>query len=156
MMPVMDWLPFLRRPARPAPPPADLSRRAFIRGGFLRSLLPPAEAPARADYGEQADGKGEAHPPTHASAMQAHANPGQGRGGGETSGLVAHIVPRDCVAWQGTTCSTCRERCPVDGAIGLEAGRPTVVAARCTGCAACIDPCPAPRPAIRLIPKPPA
>ena len=67
--------------------------------------------------------------------------------------LVAHISIRDCLVYQGTPCSACGERCPVPGAISLDQGRPTVVAAVCIGCTACQEVCPAPRTAIHRIPR---
>jgi Na+-translocating ferredoxin:NAD+ oxidoreductase RNF subunit RnfB len=104
----------------------NLDRRGFLTGGFLALFHEPS--PPQVRYGTA--------PATQAAG-------------------VAHIVMRDCLAWQGTTCSTCRERCPVIGAIRLDRGRPSVEAAVCTGCGDCVAACPAPRPAIRTIPKPP-
>lgn len=66
--------------------------------------------------------------------------------------VVAVIAGRHCLAYQGTFCSTCRERCPVAGAIVVERGMPRVVADRCNGCRICHDVCPAPINAIRLVP----
>lgn len=62
------------------------------------------------------------------------------------------IVPSLCLAWKHLGCSTCRERCPVPGAIVLDAGRPVIDAARCTGCGDCVRACPAPVMALRLTP----
>jgi ferredoxin-type protein NapG len=66
---------------------------------------------------------------------------------------VARISTIDCLAHQNSTCTTCSERCPVEGAIELTRGRPQVVADRCTGCGICAYVCPAPRHAILIMPK---
>lgn len=68
---------------------------------------------------------------------------------------IAVIAGRHCLAYQGTGCSVCHERCPVSGAIVLERGLPRVVAAVCTGCRICHEVCPAPENAVRLVPRPP-
>jgi Pyruvate/2-oxoacid:ferredoxin oxidoreductase delta subunit len=60
------------------------------------------------------------------------------------------IIRSACLAWQGTSCWTCSERCPVEGAIVLDAGRPTVDTARCNGCGECVASCPATHNAIKL------
>jgi Pyruvate/2-oxoacid:ferredoxin oxidoreductase delta subunit len=57
---------------------------------------------------------------------------------------AAVILDHLCLAYLGTFCSVCVERCPEAGAIAVEKGRPTVVADRCTGCGICVDVCPAP------------
>jgi len=67
---------------------------------------------------------------------------------------TARIDPYSCLAHQGTTCSACREQCPVPGAIRIEAGRPTVVTEVCTGCGVCAYVCPAPRNAVAIVPSP--
>lgn len=68
---------------------------------------------------------------------------------------IAVIAGRHCLAYQGTGCSVCHDRCPVSGAIKLEQGLPRVVAEVCTGCQICHEVCPAPENAIRLVPRPP-
>ncbi len=47
---------------------------------------------------------------------------------------------------------SCVERCPVPGALRLDAGRPIVDPARCTGCGVCLHVCPAPAPAFIILP----
>ena len=66
---------------------------------------------------------------------------------------VARIATVDCLAHQGTTCTTCSERCPVEGAIRLTGNRPQVVPDACTGCGICHYVCPAPRNAVLIMPK---
>jgi Na+-translocating ferredoxin:NAD+ oxidoreductase RNF subunit RnfB len=68
----------------------------------------------------------------------------------------AIIQGRFCLAYQGTTCFTCSERCPEPGAITLDKGIPTVYADLCTGCGICHDLCPAPCNAILMLAKPDA
>lgn len=65
---------------------------------------------------------------------------------------TARIVTHDCLAYQGTTCVSCVERCPVPGAIDLVAGKPVIDAATCVGCGVCAHVCPAPRPAVAILP----
>lgn len=68
---------------------------------------------------------------------------------------VAVIQGRFCLAYQGSYCSVCYERCPVPGAIDFHDAMPRVVLEHCTGCAVCHDVCPAPRNAILLTPRRP-
>lgn len=60
------------------------------------------------------------------------------------------VVRSACLAWQGSPCWTCSERCPVEGAISLDAGRPRIDVARCDGCGECVAACPAPHNALKL------
>ena len=64
----------------------------------------------------------------------------------------AIIQGRHCLAYQRSFCSTCSERCPVEGAIQVELGVPQIVADACTGCGICADVCPAPTNAILMMP----
>lgn len=66
---------------------------------------------------------------------------------------TARVAVLDCLAHQGTTCTTCVERCPVPGAITLDGGRPIIEGDTCTGCGVCQHVCPAPRNAIILMPR---
>ncbi|MCY1022779.1 4Fe-4S dicluster domain-containing protein [Pyxidicoccus sp. MSG2] len=65
---------------------------------------------------------------------------------------TVRVRTQHCLAWQGSFCTTCVERCPVEGAIVVEAGRPRVVAANCDGCGTCVRACPAPINAFELLP----
>ncbi len=60
------------------------------------------------------------------------------------------VVRAVCLAWQGSPCWTCSEKCPVVGAISLDAGRPIVDVTRCDGCGECVAACPAPHNALKL------
>lgn len=66
---------------------------------------------------------------------------------------LARIATVDCLAHQGTTCTTCSERCPVEGAIRLTGSRPQVVPDVCNGCGICHHVCPAPRNAVLVMPR---
>jgi ferredoxin-type protein NapG len=57
-----------------------------------------------------------------------------------------------CLAWLGVGCTTCVERCPVEGAVRLDAGRPVFDPSVCDGCGRCAEVCPAPGRAILLMP----
>ncbi|MFG0315692.1 MAG: 4Fe-4S dicluster domain-containing protein [Planctomycetota bacterium JB042] len=94
-----------------------LSRRDLLRGRFLPSAPPVADAAPAAGDG------------------------------------VAVVMAWGCLAFRGTVCSVCVERCPVEGALRLEAGRPVVDADVCTGCGDCVDVCPAPTRAVVVRPR---
>ena len=103
-----------------------VSRRDFFRT-WLSPVCPPA-APAS--------------PPAEAAPI-------------DTAPKVAVIAGRHCLAYQGTLCRTCLERCPVEGAITLVDFLPRVNPSACTGCAVCVALCPAPTPALHLYPARP-
>jgi ferredoxin len=64
---------------------------------------------------------------------------------------LALILDRFCLAWQGSFCSVCVERCPEPGAILTDKGKPRVNPDLCTGCQLCHDVCPAPKNAVFLV-----
>ncbi len=68
---------------------------------------------------------------------------------------LALILDRFCLAWQGSFCSVCVERCPEPGAILTEMGKPRVNPELCTGCRICHDVCPAPKNAVFLVARKP-
>lgn len=65
---------------------------------------------------------------------------------------VAWIQNMACLAWTGSFCTVCSERCPVPGAIELDRGRPRIREDVCTGCGVCAAVCPAPANAVVLMP----
>lgn len=65
---------------------------------------------------------------------------------------VAWIQPMACLAYTGSFCSVCFERCPVEGAIEITAGKPRILEDVCTGCGVCMSVCPAPSNAVVLMP----
>jgi Na+-translocating ferredoxin:NAD+ oxidoreductase RNF subunit RnfB len=69
---------------------------------------------------------------------------------GENS--VAVIQGKYCLAYEDIPCTTCHDRCPVEGAIVVEDGLPMVEPAVCTGCRVCKEVCPAPSEAILMVP----
>ena len=64
----------------------------------------------------------------------------------------ARIQVHRCLAWLGSFCSTCVERCPLPGAIVEGPRGPVVQADACDGCGLCQQACPAPINAVRMIP----
>lgn len=68
---------------------------------------------------------------------------------------LALILDRFCLAWQNSFCSVCVERCPVDGAIIVQQGKPRVNPDLCNGCRICHDTCPAPKNAVFLVSRKP-
>ncbi|AKJ05637.1 4Fe-4S binding protein [Archangium gephyra] len=74
------------------------------------------------------------------------------RMGVPVAGMTVRVRPQLCLAWQGSFCGTCSERCPVEGAIAIESGRPSVVESRCNGCGLCVQACPAPLNALEFLP----
>ena len=68
---------------------------------------------------------------------------------------LALILDHFCLAWQGSFCSVCSERCPVPGAITTEMGKPRVQPDLCTGCQICQEVCPAPKNAVFLVARKP-
>lgn len=65
---------------------------------------------------------------------------------------TAKITEHLCLAHHSTTCTVCSERCPVDDAIHVSDGKPTINEAACTGCGVCRYVCPAPENAVLLMP----
>jgi ferredoxin len=62
------------------------------------------------------------------------------------------VRPHACIAYRGF-CTVCSERCPVEGALLVELGRPRVVPEACTRCGACVAACPAPINGFEVIPE---
>lgn len=65
---------------------------------------------------------------------------------------TARITAQTCLAYNGTTCTVCSERCPVPDAIQISNGKPTIDEEACTGCGVCRYVCPSPENAILLMP----
>jgi len=64
---------------------------------------------------------------------------------------LASIDPALCLAFNGTVCTACVERCPVENALTLEAGHPVVDSDICTGCGVCLYVCPGPQDTIQQL-----
>lgn len=79
----------------------------------------------------------------------------------ETGALIAEAPPMgkarvqrfDCLGSMGTSCSSCQEQCPVEGALAIREGIPVVSEELCTGCGVCHYVCPAPNKAIAILPR---
>lgn len=65
-----------------------------------------------------------------------------------TARITAHL----CLPHHGTSCTVCSEQCPVENAIVITEGKPTVNEVTCSGCGVCRSVCPAPENAILLMP----
>lgn len=65
---------------------------------------------------------------------------------------VAWIQNMACLAYTGSFCTVCSERCPVPGAIEVKAGKPRILENACTGCGVCASVCPAPTNAVVVMP----
>lgn len=65
---------------------------------------------------------------------------------------IAHVFADGCLAHRHLVCTTCRERCPIEGAIVFQAGRPKVQERLCVGCGNCAYTCPAPGLASDVLP----
>ena len=132
---------------------ATLSRRAFL--GLLRReekpRTPVQPAPAPAPVASEPGFSLEAF-------YSSRAKPGEAAGRGlpvfssREGRMTVRVRPQLCLAWQGSFCSTCSERCPIEGAIAVESGHPRVVEASCNGCGLCVQVYPAPINAFEFIP----
>ncbi len=77
-------------------------------------------------------------------------------------GVLVHSIPKVmgtakvtehlCLAHHGTSCTDCSEHCPVEDAIQVNQGKPTINEDACVGCGVCRQVCPAPENAILLMP----
>ncbi|WP_438013621.1 4Fe-4S binding protein [Sorangium sp. So ce315] len=132
----------------PAPAPAFsldafYARRAGA-GAATGGTIPAFEITARADV-----------PAPRGGAAEAPAPPPWRRGterGALPPGAVPRLVPHACIARE-SFCSACVERCPAEGALVMELGRPKLDEERCTGCGRCVEVCPAPERGFTVVPR---
>ncbi|HEX5751412.1 MAG TPA: 4Fe-4S binding protein [Archangium sp.] len=132
-------------PMAPAPAPAPVPAHAAPEPGFSLEAF----YSSRARSGEVT---GRELPVFSLREGLAVPQEGISRIGMPVAGMTVRVRPQLCLAWQGSFCGTCSERCPVEGAITLESGRPSVVESRCNGCGLCVQACPAPLNALEFLP----
>jgi ferredoxin len=120
-----------------------------VAAGGQDARLAPAAGASRS---EVARDEGAPGAPSTPDTTGAPARQGGAPGVMPALGDTVRVRTPFCLAWQGSFCTTCVERCPVEGAILVEAGRPRVVAERCDGCGTCVRVCPAPINAFELRP----
>ncbi|MBI2393595.1 MAG: hypothetical protein HYV09_28715 [Deltaproteobacteria bacterium] len=132
---------------------AFYARRAATPGAIPRLPIPEVRdgdlATDTTSVGMGARQDGGKEPPEARDVPLSHA--GQRVQAPAFDGFV-RILPEACLGYS-SFCSVCVERCPVEGAIVVELGRPRVVAAACDGCGICIRACPAPMQALRIVPR---
>ena len=138
---------------------SDPSRRAFLRGGFFRGLAgrdeetPPIEAQARPSETEPQVAASEDDEPVVMPWERPKKRPSASDGPRRPAVPGTFQIAADkCLAYRGTVCSVCRERCPIEGCIELVDHRPVISAELCDGCGLCVAGCPAPILAIRFVP----
>lgn len=132
---------------RPSSTRRPCSRRSLLTGRFFRDVAQEAHDRAL----EQ-----QAARPTVDSLVAMQQQRAKAMVAAVDGPRVARIQAIMCLAYRGVPCSTCREQCPVPGAIAVDMGKPTIVADTCTGCGDCACLCPAPTPAIAILPRLPA
>lgn len=138
-------LPTARRLRTFRPVPAPHDPRALSRRDMLARLFQPVKRAAAA-----------ASPTAPAAPVPPAPRPrSTERAPIVPYSTIAVIAGRECLAYQGTSCTTCVDRCPVPGALVLTQGLPRVEPSICTGCRICHEVCPAPGLAIRIVPRPP-
>lgn len=128
--------------------PQGPPEKAVAPGGQDARLAPAAGA----STSEVSRDEGAPRAPSPPDTTGAPARQGGASGVMPALGATVRVRTPFCLAWQGSFCTTCVERCPVEGAILVEAGRPRVVAERCDGCGTCVRVCPAPINAFELRP----
>jgi ferredoxin-type protein NapG len=66
---------------------------------------------------------------------------------------TAWIQAHDCLNALGSTCRTCQEQCPIEGAVTFVGSMPKISTNLCVGCGICHYACPAPQNAIAILPN---
>jgi ferredoxin-type protein NapF len=60
----------------------------------------------------------------------------------EQTGAEVFIKTKECLAWRGTMCYTCKDICPKHAITFMGIFRPSIDMELCNGCGECIAPCP--------------
>ncbi|WP_437662419.1 4Fe-4S dicluster domain-containing protein [Sorangium sp. So ce1182] len=133
-------------PSSPAPA-VPFSLEAFYAqregsGAAAGQTIPTFGVTARAELPAAAGAEAPAPPPWRRG----------GAGGALPSGAVPRLAPHACIAIE-SFCSVCVERCPAEGALVMELGRPKLTEDRCTGCGRCVEVCPAPVNGFSVVPR---
>lgn len=126
-----------------------IGRRSFLFGRFLAHRV--ADVPARAEAAERPL-LSLAPLPRRADEPAPFRRRVDARAALADLPRVARVDRFACLGSSGSSCTSCVEHCPVEGAIVLRAGAPSVAADVCDGCGACERACPAPGGAIRVLP----
>lgn len=121
-----------------------LSRRGLLFGAFHRVR---EEVSHSASVVREAAHSGPASQPGDDSQLSDQAATSEP----EAPRFVARILAFNCIARTG--CVSCVEHCRVEGALELVGIKPVVNESACTGCGDCRGVCPAPQPAIEILPK---
>lgn len=132
----------------------QLSRRAWLRGAWLRAEPAPAPTPGPAPTEpDNARAREEAAATARAPRPHPLLSRVAAPDGASLAGVPVFIHALDCLASASLTCTTCLERCPVPGALVASDGAPRIDPAVCTRCGICHDVCPAPTNAVRATPR---
>jgi len=132
-----------------SPPESPMTRRQFLRGRPLKSLLGRLADAAETGLREVQHAVRPAPPPAPVTRLDRPTK----RAGPTDQPARAFIAKQHCLAWLNSPCTACAEHCPERGAITLDRGRPTVHAEACTGCRLCHEACPAPTNAVMMLPR---
>ncbi|WP_437283957.1 4Fe-4S dicluster domain-containing protein [Sorangium sp. So ce406] len=137
-------------PSAEAPPTAAVAPAAAVASAAAFSL--------DAFYAQRAGSgaiTGETIPTFGITAPADAPAPSSRRGGAGCAlppAAVPRLLPHACIALE-SFCAVCVERCPAEGALVMELGRPRLDEERCTGCGRCVEVCPAPVRAFSVVPR---
>lgn len=149
----------------------DVFRKGAERPGEPVTTSEPIEKPAKALSGFSLGEFYAARPAEsalpHFAVKWAQASETTSVGSGATPGLQLgdaeapvpfrgrlSVRASGCLAFDGSGCSVCSERCPTEGAIVLDDRmRPRIVNETCTKCGICVFVCPAPTGGFALEPE---
>jgi Na+-translocating ferredoxin:NAD+ oxidoreductase RNF subunit RnfB len=131
-------------------PEDGYDRRQFLRGTFIRDAMAPSMDDAERQFAPGARRHTSQKTPMNTDSTGSPLPSGEG----QAQAGVARVDRQSCLAYNRSFCTVCAERCPVDGAIEVDRGKPTIIAEHCTGCGTCHSVCPSPVNAITMTPNP--